>query len=143
MEIQLAATANREEVVALWERAGLTRPWNNAFRDFDLALSNEQQTILIAKAGVALIGAVMVADDGHRGWMYYLGVEPSSKGKGVGTALVAASEEWLLERGQDRVRLMVRRENSEVKDFYSNLGYEDADCDVFGREIKVPDSTPE
>jgi ribosomal protein S18 acetylase RimI-like enzyme len=80
----------------------------------------------------AVIGAAMVGDDGHRGWLYYVGVATQHQGHGVGKALVRASEEWLHARGQSRVRLLVRKTNSAVVDFYSRLGFEDQSCLTLG-----------
>ena len=35
---QLVATLSGDKTVALWEAAGLTRPWNDPRSDFDMAL---------------------------------------------------------------------------------------------------------
>jgi ribosomal protein S18 acetylase RimI-like enzyme len=136
MDIENAALGDMEQVVSLWVSAGLTRPWNDANKDFQIALTNEQQTILIIKQAALVVGSVMVADDGHRGWLYYLAVDEAHRRTGLGASLVVAAEKWLKNRGQDRVRLMMRRENYAVKDFYVSLGYGDQDCDVLGRTIE-------
>ncbi len=40
----------------------------------------------------------MVRHDGHRGTVYYLGVDPDARGHGLGRALMGAAEDWLRER---------------------------------------------
>ncbi len=135
MEIDSACPKDRSDVVALWERAGLTRPWNDANADFDRALGSQQSTVFKASDEGALVGSVMVGDDGHRGWLYYLAVDETARRRGIGAALVAEAEQWLALRGQTTIRLMVREGNSEVWPFYEGLGYVDQSCAVLGRTI--------
>lgn len=135
MRIEVASAADSEGVTALWEAAGLKRPWNNLLRDFDRALSNPQQTMFVAKSDDTYLGAVMTADDGRCGWIYLLGVHPEHEGKGVGTALMKAGEEWLRKRGQELVFLMVRDGNEQVMDFYIALGYEKRNVQVMGKDL--------
>lgn len=66
----------------------------------------------------------MVGHDGHRGWLYYLAVDPARQRRGVGRALVAAAEDWLATRGVPKVHLMVRESNAAVAAFYRRLGYD-------------------
>ena len=135
MLIAPASPADEAKTTALWTEAGLTRPWNDPSVDFARALESEQAAVLLATEGDTLRGSVMVGDDGHRGWMYYLAVAGDARRSGVGGALVRAAEEWLAQRGQTRVRLMVRLDNHSVLDFYSAQGYSDQDCVVLGRTL--------
>jgi hypothetical protein len=32
---------------------------------------------LVARLARTIVGAVMVGHDGHRGWFYYLGIDPA------------------------------------------------------------------
>src|SRR3954471_6752422 len=91
--------ADIDAVVALWERCGLTRPWNDPCADIALARKGDNAAILIGRDGDALVAALMVGHDGHRGWFYYLGVEPAAQGKSFGRAITAAGEAWLRARG--------------------------------------------
>jgi ribosomal protein S18 acetylase RimI-like enzyme len=124
-----------EQVVDLWGEPGLTRPWNDPYRDLADARANPTSTVLDAADAGAVVGSVMVGYEGHRGWLYYLAVAPSAQGTGLGRALVAAAEEWLLEAGADKVRLMVRTTNTEVLGFYARLGYVDQEATVLGRTL--------
>ena len=77
----------------------------------------------------------MAADDGRCGWIYLLGVLPEHQGKGIGTALMKAGEEWLRNREQELVFLMVRDGNEQVMDFYAALGYERRNVLVMGKAL--------
>jgi ribosomal protein S18 acetylase RimI-like enzyme len=113
----------RETVIALWSRCGLTRPWNAPEADVALAETTETATILVARAGGRILGAAMTGHDGHRGALYYLGVDPDQRRGGVGRALVRAAEDWCRSRGAPKVNLLVRSENQAVLAFYAALGY--------------------
>lgn len=80
-------------------------------------------------------GVVLVADNGHRGWIYLLAVDECQRGTGLGRDLVRAAEEWLITRGQRKLRIMVRTENEQVRGFYEALGYEDQNLFVLGRTL--------
>ncbi|MFM5923559.1 MAG: GNAT family acetyltransferase [Novosphingobium sp.] len=133
--IAAATAADRAAVVALWQAAGLTRPWNDAISDFDLALAGPASTILLAHEGPDLVGSVMVGFDGHRGWVYYLASAPQRRGQGVGRALMQAAEMWLQERGCPKIQLMVRGDNAAAKGFYAAIGYELQDVVTIGRRL--------
>ena len=77
--ISEAVDADLETVVALWEVCGLTRPWNDPRADFRLACAGETSTVLAGRAGAEIIATVMVGFDGHRGWIYYLAVDPAAR----------------------------------------------------------------
>lgn len=134
-EIGPARPENREEVVHLWQAAGLTRPWNDPFTDFDLALDGPASDILLAREGTRLCGSVMVGFDGHRGWVYYLAVDPAFRGKGIGRGLMQACEEWLRARDCPKIQLMVRGDNARARGFYAAIGYELQDVVTIGRRL--------
>lgn len=113
----------REAVIALWERCGLTRPWNDPEADVALAEATENATILVARRDGHIVGAAMTGHDGHRGALYYLGVDPEQRLGGVGKALVRAAEDWCRSRGAPKLNLLVRNENQTVLAFYAALGY--------------------
>lgn len=116
--------ADVEAVVALWTACGLTRTWNDPYKDVAFARAGADSTILVAEDGGRIIASVMAGHDGHRGMLYYVAVDPAQQGKGLGMAAVRAAEAWLGERGVWKVNLLVRSENDKVRGFYEALGYE-------------------
>ena len=118
---------------AIWSEADLTRPWNDPDEDFRRALKGENSAVLGAFVNGELAGTVMVGDNGHRGWMYYLAVARGHRGEGIGRALVKAGENWLRSCGAVKVQLMVRNTIEQGSVFYRRLGYEDAQTSVLAR----------
>lgn len=115
---------DRPAVLALWEACGLTRPWNPPEGDLDRALAGPSSAVLVAEDNGAIQGSVMVGDDGHRGWVYYLSVDPAARKSGLGRRLMAAAEAWLTARGVRKLELMVREANHATLGFYGALGYQ-------------------
>ncbi|MEN5073275.1 GNAT family acetyltransferase [Isoptericola cucumis] len=127
--------ADVEQVVALWRACGLTRPWNDPHRDVADARATPTSTVLVGVRGGVVMSSAVVGYDGHRGWVYYLAVDPGAQGSGLGRATTAAAEDWLRRAGVRKVRLMVRHGNESVLGFYAALGYTDAECVVLGRDL--------
>lgn len=115
--------ADVDGLVALWTACGLTRPWNDPRGDIAQARRSAEATILVAAEGGRLAGSVMVGHEGHRGWMYYLAVDPALRRAGLGRRLVAAAEGWVAARGIAKVHLLIRPENTAVRAFYEAIGY--------------------
>jgi ribosomal protein S18 acetylase RimI-like enzyme len=132
-DVRALRAADRVGAMALWRTAGLARPWNDPADDFDRALAGPTSTVLGAFTGDTLVGTVMVGHDGHRGWVYYLAVDPEARGVGVGRMLMAAAEAWLHRRGVPKLNLMVRHDNGAALAFYERLGYIDGAVTVLGK----------
>jgi ribosomal protein S18 acetylase RimI-like enzyme len=112
-----------EAVVALWTACGLTRPWNDPYKDIAFARAGKDSTVLVLERNGAIVATVMAGHDGHRGMLYYVAVAPELRGQGLGSQAVRAAEAWLGGRGVWKVNLLVRPENEAVKGFYEALGY--------------------
>mgnify|MGYP006089865251 CR=1 FL=1 len=86
---------DRTRVAQLWEICGLTRPWNDPYRDIDRKLDRDAELLLVGEAPAReaadgtttagrVVAAVMAGYDGHRGWINYLAVDPDHWGEGYG-----------------------------------------------------------
>jgi ribosomal protein S18 acetylase RimI-like enzyme len=129
-------------VVALWERCGLTRPWNDPAADIALARRGANSTVLIGRDGSAIVATALVGHDGHRGWVYYVAVDPEHRGKGFGRAIMNAAEEWLRQAGIAKVQLMVRSDNTKVQAFYESIGYDEQERVIYAKWLDGREPTP-
>ncbi|KQP05711.1 GNAT family acetyltransferase [Methylobacterium sp. Leaf93] len=114
-----------DAVVTLWHAAGISRPWNDPARDIAFARRDPHSTILLIERDAAVAATAMVGEDGHRGWVYYVAVDPRLRDLGLGRAIMEAAERWLVARGVWKVQLLVREENRATRHFYEHLGYRD------------------
>lgn len=130
------------DVIALWHRCGSTRPWNDPAADVALALRGDNSTILVGKCGGAVAASVMVGHDGHRGWVYYVTVDPDRRFQNFGRAIMDAAEAWLRERGIHKLQLMVRKDNAQVHAFYRSIGYYNQETVTFAKWLDGRPPTP-
>ena len=131
-----------KDVIALWRRCGLTRAWNDPGGDIALARKDANATVLLGRDDGALVASVLVGHDGHRGWVYYVSVDPGHRYKGYGRAIMEAAESWLRTRGIQKLQLMVRGDNAAVHDFYQSLGYYDQKRVTFAKWLDGREPTP-
>ena len=129
-------------VVALWQRCGLTRPWNDPAADIALARSGPNATVLVGRDGSAVAASVLAGHDGHRGWVYYVAVHPDYQHKGYGRVIMDAAENWLRGRGIEKMQLMVRPDNRGVQAFYQSLGYFEQERIIFAKWLDGREPTP-
>jgi ribosomal protein S18 acetylase RimI-like enzyme len=115
---------DRDAALSLWERTGLTRPWNDPVTDFERAVAGPASAVLGGFIGDELMATAMVGYDGHRGWVYYLAVAEHRRRSGHARSLMALCEDWLSARSILKLNLMVRTSNEAVAAFYDALGYE-------------------
>jgi len=134
-ECREARATDEGAVVALWEQCGLTRPWNDPHADFARAMAFEAATVFIAEADGVVVASAMTGFDGHRGWIYYLGVAPAMRRQGLARLMLDACEAWLAERGCPKVELMVRDGNPDAL-VYERLGWEAQPVRVYARWIE-------
>ena len=105
------------EVIALWQRCGLTRPWNDPAADIALARKGANAAVLAGRDGSDIVASVLVGHDGHRGWVYYVAVDPNRRAQGLGRSIMNAAEDWLREAGIAKLQLLVRRSNAKAGAF--------------------------
>ncbi|MFC3714516.1 GNAT family acetyltransferase [Sphingoaurantiacus capsulatus] len=119
-----------DAAVALWQACGLTRPWNDPHADLKFAFDTPTSTILAGRIDGKLAATVMVGFDGHRGWVYYLAVDPTLQRGGHGAVMMRAAEDWLRGQGVPKLNLMVRGDNAVATGFYEAIGYDRSDVIV-------------
>jgi len=136
LKIEPACAADEGTVVALWQTCGLTVPYNDPAADFRFARGGADSEVMVARhEGGRVCASPMVGHDGHRGWIYYVAVDPALQRQGVGAEIVSAAEAWLKARDVPKVQLLVRETNRAVVAFYEKLGFEVAPRVVLSKWI--------
>ncbi len=140
--VQEFEEAHREGLISLWERCGLTRPWNDPARDIDGFVACPTAAILVVADGASVLASVCVGHDGHRGWYYYLATAPEHRGQGLARLLMRNAEDWLRERNIGKAQLMVRADNLAAKAFYARVGYQPNPCHLMQRWLEPSPTAP-
>lgn len=138
MDIRAFQKGDETALVALWERCGLTRPWNDPRKDIARKLTVQPELFLVGVLDGELVASVMAGYEGHRGWVNYLAVAPAHRRKGLGRRLMEEVERRLLGRGCPKLNMQVRSSNTEAIAFYRRLGYVPDDAVALGKRL-IPD----
>lgn len=92
-------------------------------------LADANYETLVAEAAGRVIGYAGMTwkwswvEDERRGELLSLVIDPEARGGGVGAALMAASEEWMRERGAGAVHLTTALHREGAHRFYERIGY--------------------
>lgn len=122
-------------MIELWEKCGLTRPWNDPDRDIDRKLQFQPQLFLVGTVDARVMASAMAGYDGHRGSVFYLAVHPDFQGLGYGRALMAHIETVLAGLGCPKLNIVVRSSNVDVVGFYNGLAYTQDDVVSLGKRL--------
>ncbi|NLD70576.1 MAG: GNAT family acetyltransferase [Limnobacter sp.] len=141
MQIRSFERPDEDAVIQLWERCGLTRPWNDPRKDIARKLGEQPELFLVGLHGDELVASAMAGFDGHRGWVYYLAVAPEHRRRSCGRRLMAEVERRLEERGCPKLNLQVRSSNAQVLAFFRSLGYAQDEVISLGRRL-IEDAPP-
>ena len=122
--IDMMSKTDYHEVAELWTEVGM---WPHVAEDqewFAGMLARNPDCALVWREGGRVIGTVVGAWDGLRGWIYRLAVTESARGRGIGGALLEAAESRLQAMGVKQINLMVYEQNGKAEAFYARRCYE-------------------
>jgi ribosomal protein S18 acetylase RimI-like enzyme len=126
---------DQKAVIVLWQKCNLTRPWNDPKLDIERKLKVNPELFLVGLLDDKIIATVMGGYEGHRGWVYYLAVDPDNQKRGWGKQIVKAVEDKLLTIGCPKINLMVRTDNLSAVSFYEKIGYKTDDVISMGKRL--------
>ena len=138
MALRDFSDGDTEAVVTLWQRCGLTRPWNDPHKDITRKTKSGNGAFWVGTINDKVIASVMIGYDGHRGSINYLAIGPDYAGQSFGRQIMDEAEAFLLALGCPKVAFCVRRENDAVLTFYDRLGYGIDDVYALGKRL-IPD----
>jgi len=107
-----------DAIISLWERAGLPfRPEGRDSREeMKAQIARDPELFIGAFDGEGssdgeergrLVGVIVGTDDGRKGWLNRLAVDPDYQKKGIGRALVEECERCLRQRGRKIICVLV------------------------------------
>lgn len=135
MQIRVFEDHDRDSVVTLWQRCGLVVDWNDPEKDIARKQQIQPELFLVGLCESRVVCCAMGGYDGHRGWIYYLAVDPDHRGRGYGARLVNEVTTRLEALGCPKLNIMVRRSNDQALDFYRSLGFLDDEVTCLGRRL--------
>ena len=135
MEIRNYHLSDESQVIDLWFKCDLVRPWNNPKKDIESKLKVDPDLFLVGLLDNRIIAAVMGGYEGHRGWINYLAVDPSHQRKGYGKTIMKEIEERVKAKGAPKINVQIRSTNKSVIDSYKSIGYKIDDVIGMGKRF--------
>lgn len=96
-------------------------------------LDNDIFVVLVAVEDEEVLGYALAKEERYppvfersrHGSLFDMAVHPDRQRQGIGSALLAAVEQWTLDRGIDRLELRVSVHNPVGREFWARHGFED------------------
>ena len=138
IRIRAVEPSDAEEVAALWLAAGLVSSTEGRAAEIVAKLGRDPQLFLLAvdETGDAVVGTVMGAYDGHRGYVKRMAVSPVHRRRGIARLLMDELERRFVELGVPRVHLHVLESNGDGRSLWDALGYKhDEGVLFYGKDL--------
>ena len=135
LRIRVYAPSDESAVIDLWRRCGLMVPQNNPQKDIAAKRRCQPELFFVGVLADAVIATAMAGYDGHRGWVYYLAVDPEYRYRGFGRRIIDHVVSALRQRGCQKLNLQVRTANTGVLNFYRRLGFKEDDVLSLGKRL--------
>lgn len=140
MSIRAVTQPDIDSIIALWaivfpEYSDPLRPQRDPRTNIQRKLAFGDSLFWLAIVDGAVVGTAMAGYDGHRGWIYSLGVHPGHRRSGIGQALVRHLETQLRAQGCPKINLQVLATNPAALQFWQQLGYEADAVRSLGRRL--------
>jgi len=119
--------SDHDLIVALWQKAGLSyRPEGRDRKDAIQAQMEENPDFFMgAFEGNRLVGAVIASNDGRRGWINRLAVDPDFRRQGVASALINEAEKVLRTHGMRIFCALIEEGNTGSMQLFRKCGYKE------------------
>ena len=140
MNIRSVAAADVETVIALWrevfpEYNDPARPQRNPRANITRKLAFGDGLFWLIEEKGKVVATAMAGYDGHRGWIYSIGVAPGARRRGHARALLAHAEDQLRALGCPKINLQVLAVNEEAQQFWRAAGYQPDPVVSLGRRL--------
>lgn len=133
--IRTYADNDQEEVITLWEKCNLVRPYNDPKKDILRKSEVNPELFLVGTLENRVVATVMGGYEGHRGWANYLAVDPQHQKRGFGRKIMTSLEEMLKAKGCPKINLQVRSDNQKALNFYAKIGFKADDVISLGKRL--------
>ena len=126
MEIKIKSfeIEDYEAIVSLWKRSeGIGWSAADSREQISAYLEKNPGGSFTAWDGERLVGAVLCGNDGRRGYLHHLAVDPDYRRMGIGHQLSEACMAALAEQGIDKAHIFVFGANREGITFWERAGW--------------------
>ncbi|BAY08970.1 GNAT family acetyltransferase [Calothrix sp. NIES-2098] len=123
------------QVINLWYQCNLVVPWNDPKQDIEFKLQVQPELFLVGLMETKVVATIMAGYEVHRGWLNYLAVAPEYQRQGIGKYMVAQATIKLKSMNCPKINIQIRNSNTDVIEFYENLGFKIDDVISMGKHL--------
>lgn len=125
MKIKTLTPEDYDIIIDLWKRAGLSYRPNGRDSENEIRRQMKESNDLFIGAfeNNVLIGVVVGSDDGRKGWVNRLTVDPGHRRKGVAQVLINAVEDALKKRGRKIICTLIEDWNKNSLKLFEKCNY--------------------
>ena len=115
-----------ETAIALWKRVeGIEIAEGDAKEEVELFLARNPGLSRVAETEEGIVGVALCGQDGRRGYIYHLAIEPDYQQQGVARQLVTECLSGLRKLQLRRALILVATDNPRAQAFWHRCGWED------------------
>ena len=115
-----------DAAVQIWKRVeGIEIAEGDDRKGIAAFLARNPNLSRVAIDGPAIVGVALCGDDGRRGHIYHLAVDPAYQGRGIGKRLLNECLDGLRRDGVERVIILVAGDNQRGAEFWKHHGWEE------------------
>jgi ribosomal protein S18 acetylase RimI-like enzyme len=124
--IRKARNEDYDGLIALWTRAGLHhRPAGRDSRqNLEREMADTGVDILVALSGDLIVGSIIGTNDGRKGWVNRLAVDPAYRGNGIAKRLVEMVEGCFMARSLKIFSCLINAWNEPSQSLFEGIGYD-------------------
>ncbi len=123
-------------VSQLWRRSGLEIRPGDSKEELRRKLERDSDLFLVAEEDSKIVGSIIGAWDGRRGWIYHLAVDPRFRRRHFAKKMLLEIERRMREKGVPRVHTMVFVWNAPSLNLFEGIGYErQSDLVLMGKTL--------
>ena len=125
LEIRRARREDYDSIVSLWNRAGLLYQPNGRDSRANLEREIEDPSVdaLVAYSDGLMVGTVIGTNDGRKGWINRLAIDPDHRRRGMAQALVEQVEECFKTRSLKIYCCLINAANEPSQSMFESIGY--------------------
>ena len=112
-----------KEIIELWKNAGLIVSLSDNQEELEKLAFKIDNKFIVLELGNKIIGTVVCAHDGRRGYIHHLAVLPEYQKNGYGKKLMDEAIMHYRSLKTVKTHIFIEKSNSKVVEFYKNLDF--------------------
>lgn len=136
MDFKFLDESYYSQITELWKKAGLDFKPNgrDSLENIKKQLDKHPDMILGVLDNEKLVAVTFITDDGRKGWINRLAVDPGYQRKGIAKKLIAMAEQIFKSKGIKLYAALIEKENNKSQNLFLKMSYKKTDILYFSKK---------